>query len=94
MRALPMESWRMENQKLPVDFICHVAHLRAYALGIPVPPSKDCEYCKGGSKYKDLMQVVGSLHQGKAIAASEELSANNDQEPTISDQGSPPRGAW
>ncbi len=77
----------------PVDFLCHVAHLRAYALGIPVPPSKDCEYCKGGSKYKDLMQVVGSLHQGKPIAVSDELSANNDQEPAISDQGSPPRSA-
>jgi len=77
----------------PVDFLCHVAHLRAYALGIPVPPSKDCEYCKGGSKYKDLMQVVDSLHQGKPIAVSEELSANDNQEPAIGDQGSPPRGA-
>ena len=77
----------------PVDFLCQVAHLRAYALGIPVPPHKDCEYCKGGSKYKDLMQVVGSLHQGKPLAPSEELSANNHQEPAVSGQGSPPRGA-
>jgi radical SAM protein with 4Fe4S-binding SPASM domain len=77
----------------PVDFLCHVAHLRAYALGIPVPPSKGCEYCKGGSKYKDLMQVVGPLHQGKPIAVSDELSANDDQEPAVDGQGSPLRGA-
>jgi radical SAM protein with 4Fe4S-binding SPASM domain len=76
----------------PVDFLCRVAHLRAYALDIPVPPKKDCEYCKGGSKYKDLMQVVGPLHQGKPIAASDKLSANNDQEPSIGDQGSPLQG--
>jgi radical SAM protein with 4Fe4S-binding SPASM domain len=31
----------------PVDFLCQVAHLRAYALGIPVPPHQDCEYCEG-----------------------------------------------
>ncbi len=79
--------------EVPVDFLCHVAHLRAYALGIPVPPKKDCEYCKGGGKYKDLMQVVGPLHQGKPIAASDKLSVNNDQEPAIGDQGSPLQGA-
>ena len=55
----------------PVDFLCQVAHLRAYALGIPVPPHKDCEYCKGGIMYKDLMQVAASLHQSQQLAASD-----------------------
>lgn len=29
----------------PVDFLCRVAHLRAHALGLTVPPHGDCEYC-------------------------------------------------
>jgi len=31
----------------PVDFLCQVAHLRAYALGIPVPQHGDCACCRG-----------------------------------------------
>jgi hypothetical protein len=30
----------------PVDFFCRVAHLRAHALGLTVPPHGDCEHCK------------------------------------------------
>jgi len=30
----------------PVDFLCRVAHLRAHALGLTVPPHGECEYCK------------------------------------------------
>jgi radical SAM protein with 4Fe4S-binding SPASM domain len=30
----------------PVDFLCKVAHLRAKALGIPVKPHGECQYCK------------------------------------------------
>jgi len=57
----------LENMdpEAPVDFLCHVAHLRAYALGLTVPPHGDCEYCKGGSQYKDLMQVVSKLSKGQ-----------------------------
>jgi len=75
----------------PVDFLCQVAHLRAYTFGIPVPPNKNCEYCKGGSKYKDLMQVVVSLDQGKQLALSNELLTISPQ-PAISGQGTPPSG--
>jgi len=30
----------------PVDFLCRVAHLRARAMSIPVPPHGECEYCE------------------------------------------------
>jgi radical SAM protein with 4Fe4S-binding SPASM domain len=30
----------------PVDFLCEVAHLRAKALGFPVKPHGECEFCK------------------------------------------------
>ena len=30
----------------PVDFLCQVAHLRAFAFGIPIAPHGECEYCR------------------------------------------------
>jgi radical SAM protein with 4Fe4S-binding SPASM domain len=38
----------LENQDAeePVDFLCQVAHLRAKALGFPVKPHGECEYCR------------------------------------------------
>jgi radical SAM protein with 4Fe4S-binding SPASM domain len=45
----------------PVDFLCHVAHLRAQVFGIPIPPHGECEYCEGGSRYESLMQSVAAL---------------------------------
>jgi radical SAM protein with 4Fe4S-binding SPASM domain len=45
----------------PVDFLCQVAHLRAYALGIPISPHGECEYCKGGSGHQQMMEMVGKL---------------------------------
>jgi radical SAM protein with 4Fe4S-binding SPASM domain len=45
----------------PVDFLCQVAHLRAYAFGIPIPPHGECEYCPGGSKHQEMMKMAGEL---------------------------------
>jgi radical SAM protein with 4Fe4S-binding SPASM domain len=42
----------------PVDFLCEVAHLRAYALGLRLSPHGDCDYCPGGIKYEDLMESL------------------------------------
>jgi radical SAM protein with 4Fe4S-binding SPASM domain len=47
----------------PVDFLCQVAHLRAYAFEIPVSPHGKCEYCPGGTKHKQMMDTVGRLIQ-------------------------------
>ena len=47
----------------PVDFLCHVAHLRANALEIPVPQHGDCEYCAGGSSHAALMDSLESLEK-------------------------------
>lgn len=51
------------NPETPVDFLCRVAHLRAYALELPVAPHGDCEYCAGGSGYDEMMQSVANLRQ-------------------------------
>jgi radical SAM protein with 4Fe4S-binding SPASM domain len=45
----------------PVDFLCRVAHLRAYALGITVAPHGDCEYCPGSQSHADMIQAVARL---------------------------------
>jgi radical SAM protein with 4Fe4S-binding SPASM domain len=54
------------DAELPVDFLCHVAHLRARALEIPVPPHGHCEYCEGGSAYAALMDSLESLLKRRA----------------------------
>jgi hypothetical protein len=45
----------------PVDFLCRVAHLRAYTLDLPVVPHGACEYCEGGSGYAEMMASAASL---------------------------------
>jgi radical SAM protein with 4Fe4S-binding SPASM domain len=42
-----MESGDRES---PVEFLCHVAHLRGAAIGIEVPPHGDCEFCSSRSE--------------------------------------------
>jgi radical SAM protein with 4Fe4S-binding SPASM domain len=49
------------DEESPVDFLCQVAHLRAYAFGIEVAPHGDCEYCEGGSRYAEMIQKVKKL---------------------------------
>jgi hypothetical protein len=47
----------------PVEFLCRVAHLRAYALGLPVPDHGDCDCCQGGGKYEELSQTARLLRE-------------------------------
>ena len=47
----------------PVDFLCQVAHLRAYAFGIDLPVHGECEYCPGGDKYDTMMVIVDELNK-------------------------------
>jgi radical SAM protein with 4Fe4S-binding SPASM domain len=50
-----------KDPESPVDFLCRVAHLRCYALDIPVPAHGECEYCKGGSAYRDMKNQAAHL---------------------------------
>lgn len=47
----------------PVEFLCHVAHLRAAAIGVSVPVHGDCEFC--GSRRDEV------LESGRRIASKE-----------------------
>lgn len=47
----------------PVDFLCHVAHLRAKTMEIVVPEHGDCDYCEGGSSFTEVLCSVQRLQQ-------------------------------
>ena len=51
------------DEEEPVDFLCQVAHLRAYAFEIPIPPHGDCEYCEGGGRYQEILRKVKKLNK-------------------------------
>src|SRR2546426_74377 len=55
----------------PVDFFCHVTHLRAHALDLPVPPHGDCIYCEGGAGYLEVVRAAAALKTGGADFAGE-----------------------
>jgi radical SAM protein with 4Fe4S-binding SPASM domain len=48
----------MENgdKESPVDFLCHVAHLRAATVGVEAPAHGECEFCAGGSEHEALIE--------------------------------------
>jgi radical SAM protein with 4Fe4S-binding SPASM domain len=50
----------------PVDFLCRVAHLRAYALGLPVAAHGACEYCEGGEGYEGIMASLAGVREQAA----------------------------
>ena len=57
----------MENgdKESPVEFLCHVAHLRAEVIGVEVPAHGHCEFCAGGTQYEDV------LHEAQRIRSKE-----------------------
>ncbi len=50
-----------QDAETPVYFLCQVAHLRAYALDLPIVPHGECEYCEGGSRYEEMMETAKIL---------------------------------
>jgi radical SAM protein with 4Fe4S-binding SPASM domain len=54
----------------PVEFLCQVAHLRAYALGCEVPEHGDCACCKDGAQHVALMAAAKRLQNQKPEANS------------------------
>jgi radical SAM protein with 4Fe4S-binding SPASM domain len=44
------------DRESPVDFLCHVAHLRAAAVGAEVPAHGDCDFCAGGVHHEEVVE--------------------------------------
>lgn len=59
----------------PVDFLCQVAHLRAYALGVEVPEHGECACCKPGALHESLLESAGRVRNQCANAPAMALSA-------------------
>lgn len=49
------------DEEAPIDFLCQVAHLRAYALDLPIALHGECEYCRGGSRYEEVIETANKL---------------------------------
>ncbi len=47
----------------PVDFLCRVAHLRAYTLGYEVPEHGDCNCCKPGDVHQGLLESAERIRK-------------------------------
>jgi radical SAM protein with 4Fe4S-binding SPASM domain len=50
------------DAETPVEYLCHVAHLRAHALGLEVPAHGECEYCAGGASHAHIVETAARLH--------------------------------
>jgi hypothetical protein len=48
----------MENgdRESPVEFLCHVAHLRAAVIGVHVPKHGDCDFCADGCEHEAVKE--------------------------------------
>lgn len=63
------------DPRQPVDFLCRVAHLRAYAMNMEIPAHGPCDYCSGGGGYGEMMRAAERLmkrQEGSQMRQSEE----------------------
>lgn len=51
------------DAEMPVEFLCHVAHLRAEVFGWSVPPHGACEFCEGGSERSRVLAGAADLRR-------------------------------
>jgi radical SAM protein with 4Fe4S-binding SPASM domain len=51
------------DAEAPVDFLCQVAHLRAFSIGIEVPAHGDCACCAGGEHHAELARSTERLQK-------------------------------
>jgi radical SAM protein with 4Fe4S-binding SPASM domain len=49
------------DPRQPVDFLCRVAHLRAYAMSMAVPAHGPCDYCPGGGRHAEILRAAERL---------------------------------
>jgi len=72
----------------PVDFLCQVAHLRAYALGLQVPAHGDCECCAGGRHHAALQKSAERINRNSPAPANVvPFSGSGTQLPVLNASG-------
>jgi MoaA/NifB/PqqE/SkfB family radical SAM enzyme len=70
----------------PVDFLCHVTHLRAHALDLPVLPHGDCAYCEGGDHYPEVIRAAAALKVGRPVFAGGQAGRISRQLPMVREE--------
>jgi radical SAM protein with 4Fe4S-binding SPASM domain len=60
------------DRESPVEFLCHVAHLRAAAIGVETPAHGKCEFCAGGSEHEAVLESARRI-RNKEIDVEEWL---------------------
>jgi len=58
------------DRESPVDFLCHVAHLRAAVVGVSTPLHGTCEFCPGGSMYDEVAESARQIMSREIDAES------------------------
>ncbi|HEY6770578.1 MAG TPA: radical SAM protein [Candidatus Sulfotelmatobacter sp.] len=54
------------DRESPVEFLCHVAHLRAAVVGAEVPAHGECDFCVSGSRSAEIFESARRI-QNKEI---------------------------
>ncbi|HEY1658611.1 MAG TPA: radical SAM protein [Candidatus Sulfotelmatobacter sp.] len=49
------------DRESPVEFLCHVAHLRAAVIGTAVPQHGECEFCQDGARHLDVQESAARI---------------------------------
>ena len=76
------------DAETPVDFLCQVAHVRAYALGIQVPVHGDCPCCVGGTHYAQLRASAEQVNKSSSASTNlVPLSSSNSPFPVLDSRG-------
>lgn len=57
----------------PVDYLCHISHLRTLAMDEKVPPHGPCEYCPGGARHAELVESLAHLRRTVTAGGSQAL---------------------
>jgi hypothetical protein len=85
----------MENgdRESPVEFLCHIAHLRAAVLNLNVPEHGDCEFCIGGIRHDEVMDAARRVANNEidveiSTATEQLLPILNNLGPTVAGCGS------
>lgn len=72
----------------PVDFLCQVAHLRAFALGIQVPEHGNCSCCAGGDQHAQLLESAARINNDSAALTNViPLLSSNSLLPVLDSRG-------
>jgi len=58
------------DKESPVDFFCHVAHLRAQVIGAEIPAHGECEFCPGGSEHEAVVESARQILSKEIDVAS------------------------